>query len=103
MRFVLLVIAIIFVFGCQRDKNNEVGLSYNKTLLIPPSNDLPIPGSDIVITNSNTSSSPLVQSILEKTNANNVDKNIAKQVDDEYGVNTDENFFQWLFKGKSKR
>ena len=24
---------------------NEVGVGYNKTLIIPPSNDLPVPGS----------------------------------------------------------
>ncbi len=34
---------------------------------------------------------------------NIVDENIIDKIDDESGYKTDENFFQWLFKGKSKR
>ena len=42
--FILLTFLSLLV-GCQREKANEVGVGYNKSLIIPPTNDLPTPGS----------------------------------------------------------
>ncbi|GIR65293.1 MAG: hypothetical protein CM15mP70_04000 [Pelagibacteraceae bacterium] len=52
---------------------------------------------------SNQSSNPLVDSILTQTEADQANPSIIDQIDQESGYKTDENFFQWLFKGKSKR
>ena len=89
--------------GCQREKANEVGVGYNKSLIVPPTNDLPAPGSTQEVVGSNQSSNPLVDSILTQTKANQANSSIIDQIDEESGYKTDENFFQWLFKGKSKR
>ena len=99
----LLLTLISLLIGCQREKANEVGVGYNKILIIPPSNDLPTPGSNQVVIESNQSSNLLVDSILTQTEANQANASIIDQIDEESGYKTDENFFQWLFKGKSKR
>ena len=52
---------------------------------------------------SDQSSNHLVDSILTQTEANQANPSIIDQIDQESGYKTDENFFQWLFKGKSKR
>ena len=52
---------------------------------------------------SNQSSNPLVDSILTQTEADQANPSIIDQIDQDSGYKTDENFFQWLFKGKSKR
>ena len=91
------------LIGCQREKANEVGLGYNKSLIIPPTNDLPTPGSTQVAVESNQSSKSLVDSILTQTEADKANPSIIDRIDEESGYKTDENFFQWLFKGKSKR
>tara|TARA_Y100000996_G_C22551577_1_gene653855 strand:- start:1842 stop:2159 length:318 start_codon:yes stop_codon:yes gene_type:complete len=105
MKKLFLIIIILLSFGCQREKMNEVGVGYNKTLIIPPSDDLPKPGSsDEDNTESSLESGNLiVNSILEQTEANDIDESIIDKIDEESGYKTDENFFQWLFKGKSKR
>ena len=41
----LLLVLLNLLTGCQREKVNEVGVGYNKSLIIPPTNDLPTPGS----------------------------------------------------------
>jgi len=100
--FILLALLSLLI-SCQREKANEVGVGYNKSLIIPPTNDLPAPGSTQETTQSNQSSNPLVDSILTQTEANQANPSIIDQIDQESGYKTDENFFQWLIKGKSKR
>ena len=100
--FILLALLSLLI-SCQREKANEVGVGYNKSLIIPPTNDLPAPGSSQETTQSNQSSNPLVDSILTQTEANQANPSIIDQIDQESGYKTDENFFQWLIKGKSKR
>ena len=99
--FLLTLLSLLI--GCQREKANEVGVGYNKSLIVPPTNDLPAPGSSQEVVESNQSSNPLVKSILTQTEANQANPSIIDQIDEESGYKTDENFFQWLFKGKSKR
>ena len=99
----LLLIFLSILIGCQREKANEVGVGYNKLLIIPPTNDLPTPGSNQEVNEKNQSSNPLVDSILTQTEADQANPSIIDQIDQESGYKTDENFFQWLFKGKSKR
>ena len=91
------------LIGCQREKANEVGVGYNKSLIVPPTNDLPTPGSTQKVVESNKSPNPLVDSILTQTEADQANTSIIDQIDQDSGYKTDENFFQWLFKGKSKR
>ena len=100
--FILLTL-LSSLIGCQREKANEVGVGYNKSLIIPPTNDLPAPGSTQEVIQSNQSSNPLVDSILTQTEANQANPSIIDQIDQDSDYKTDENFFQWLFKGKSKR
>ena len=99
--FLLTLLSLLI--GCQREKANEVGVGYNKSLIVPPTNDLPVPGSTQEVVESNQSPNPLVDTILTQTNANQANPSIIDQIDEESGYKTDENFFQWLFKGKSKR
>ena len=41
MKKTLILLALLsLLIGCQREKANEVGVGYNKTLIIPPTNDL---------------------------------------------------------------
>ena len=104
MKKILLLLTLLsLLIGCQREKANEVGVGYNKTLIIPPTNDLPTPGSTQEAIESNQSSNPLVDTILTQTEADQANPSIIDQIDEESGYKTDENFFQWLFKGKSKR
>ena len=99
--FLLTLLSLLI--GCQREKANEVGVGYNKSLIVPPTNDLPVPGSTQEVVESNKSSNPLVDSILTQTEADQANPSIIDKIDEESGYKTDENFFQWLFKGKSKR
>ena len=46
MKNILIIFLTIFVLSCQREVKNELGLGYNKTLIIPPSNDLPTPNTE---------------------------------------------------------
>ena len=104
MKKILILLTLLsLLIGCQREKANEVGVGYNKTLIVPPTNDLPAPGSTQEVVESNQSSNPLVNSILTHTEADQANPSIIDQIDEESGYKTDENFFQWLFKGKSKR
>ena len=100
--FLMLTLLGILI-GCQREKANEVGVGYNKSLIIPPTNDLPTPGSNQEVVENKQNSNSLVESILTQTEANQSNPLIIEQIDEESGYKTDENFFQWLFKGKSKR
>ena len=104
MKKILFLLTLLsLLIGCQREKANEVGVGYNKSLIVPPTNDLPVPGSTQEVVESNQSSNPLVDTILTQTDANQANPSIIDQIDEEIGYKTDEKFFQWLFKGKSKR
>ena len=104
MKIIYIIILLIFTLSCQREDRNQLGVEYNKTLIIPPTNDLPTPSSikDNNLNNKNHNNN-VVNSILEQSNAEDIDPLITDKIDEESGYNSDENFFQWLFKGKSKR
>ena len=105
MNKLFLSILIILIIGCQREKMNEAGVDYNKSLIVPPNNELPEPGTKIQdsLEEESSNDNTLVNSILDQTEANQANTSIIQKIDDESGYKTDENFFQWLFKGKSKR
>ena len=99
--FLLMILSLLI--GCQREKANEVGVGYNKSLIVPPTNDLPAPGPTQEVVQSNQSLNLLVDSILSQIEADQTNPSIIDQIDQQSGYKTDENFFQWLFKGKNKR
>ena len=105
MKKLVLLILLVLTIGCQREKVNEVGVGYNKSLIVPTSNDLPKPGaqSHEVSTAKPKSNNPIVKSILDQSDSTQVNESIIEKIDNDSGYKTDENFFQWLFKGKSKR
>ena len=104
MKSIYIIFLIIFTLSCQREERNQLGVGYNKTLIIPPTNDLPTPTSmkedKSIIKNSNNN---VINSILDQSNMEEIDPLIIDKIDKESGYNSDENFFQWLFKGQSKR
>ena len=104
MKSIYIIFLIIFTLSCQREERNQLGVGYNKTLIIPPTNDLPTPTSikedKSSIKNSNNN---VINSILDQSNIEEIDPLIADKIDEESGYNSDENFLQWLFKGQSKR
>ena len=110
MKSIFLVLLVLLA-SCQRETRNEVGVGYNKELIIPPTNDLPQPKSaDEKIMSSETSSNPVIESIINQTQANEANPNIIDQIDNGNEIIIDEsdteeeegNFFQRLFKGKKK-
>tara|TARA_B100000123_G_C25488754_1_gene322543 strand:- start:111 stop:425 length:315 start_codon:yes stop_codon:yes gene_type:complete len=104
MKSIYIILLIIFTLSCQREERNQLGVGYNKTLIMPPTNDLPTPTSikedKSTIKNSNNN---VINSILDQSNMEEIDPLIIDKIDEESGYNSDENFFQWLFKGQSKR
>ncbi len=104
MKSIYIILLIIFTLSCQREERNQVGVGYNKTLIIPPTNDLPTPSS-IKDNKSNikNSNNNVINSILDQSNIEEIDPLIADKIDEQSGYNSDENFLQWLFKGQSKR
>ncbi len=36
MKNILIILLAIFIISCQREVKNELGLGYNKTLIVPP-------------------------------------------------------------------
>ena len=110
MKSIFLVL-LVFLISCQREIRNEVGVGYNKELIIPPTNDLPLPNStEDNISNSQISSNPVIDSILNETKANEANPNIIDEIDSGNELETDEsdiepkgNFFQRLFKGKKSK
>ena len=105
MKKLFLLILLVFTIGCQREKVNEVGVGYNKSLIAPISNDLPVPGTQTqeASTTKSKINNPVVKSILDQSDSMQVNESIIEKIDNESGYKTDENFFQWLFKGKSER
>ena len=102
MKKLFILILLMFTVGCQREKANEVGVGYNKSLIIPPSNDLPEPNSQTQgeETTNSLSDNSIVKSILDQTDATQVNESVIERIDNESGYKTDKNFFQWLFKDK---
>ncbi len=107
----IFLILIVLLVSCQRETKNELGLGYNKQLIIPPTNDLPLPNSaDENTTNSKISNNPVIESILNQTQASEANPNIIEQIDNGNEIIIEENdteeeegnFFQKLFKGKKK-
>ena len=111
MKTILIVLLAIFIISCQREVKNELGLGYNKILIIPPTNDLPLPNSTVDdISNSQISSNPVIDSILNETKANEANPNKINEIESGNELETDEseiepkgNFFQRLFKGKKSK
>tara|TARA_B100000282_G_C31460240_1_gene366518 strand:+ start:90 stop:404 length:315 start_codon:yes stop_codon:yes gene_type:complete len=104
MKSIYIIILLVFTLSCQREERNQLGVGYNKTLIIPPTNDLPTPTSINEDKSNNVSTdNNVINSIFEQANIENIDPLIADKIDEESGYNSDENFFQWLFKGQSKR
>ncbi len=109
MRSIFLVLLVLLI-SCQREIRNEVGVGYNKELIIPPTNDLPLPNTTgDNISNSQISNNPVIEKILNQTQANEANPNIIDEIDIGNELETDENdnepkgnFFQRLFKGKKK-
>ena len=103
MKILFLFLIISLTISCQRETKNELGVGYNKTLIIPPTNDLPVPNNstqtDLVLVESEN---PVINNILNKTDAINANPNIINQIDNESGYETDQTLFQRLFKGKNK-
>ena len=100
MKNILIIFLIIFFISFQREVKNELGLGYNKTLIIPPSNDLPTPNTEET-NNFNNNENAVINSILNQTQAIDVNPDIINKLDDESGYKTDETYFK-NFKGKSK-
>jgi len=103
MKNILIILLAIFIISCQREVKNELGLGYNKTLIVPPINDLPLPGATEKNNNLNNNDNAIINSILNQAQATDVDPEIINKIDGDSGYETDENLFQKLFKGKSKR
>ena len=102
MKSIFLVLLVLLV-SCQREIRNEVGVGYNKELIIPPTNDLPEPNSS-TDTHIDTldSDNLVIKNILIQTDAINVNKNIIDQIDNATGYETDQLLFDRLFKGKKE-
>ena len=98
----LIMLLALLAISCQREVKNELGLGYNKTLIVPPISDLPLPGSS-KNNNLKNNDNSIVNSILNQTQSKDVDSSIIDKIDGDSGYETDENLFQKLFKGKSKR
>ena len=102
MKNIILVLLIIFITSCQREVRNNLNVGYNKTLIIPPINDLPEPNSSVVVDKVFVDSdNPIIDSILSKTDALNANANIIDQIDNESGYETDQTLFDRLFKSKN--
>jgi len=116
MKNIILILTIsVLAIGCQRGKLNELSVDFNKSLIIPPTNDLPAPGSKTIReenkintlmvgdNNESISNDDLVSNILTKTNSDKVSNDIRDQIDYDTGYKSEEGFFSWLLKGKSER
>jgi len=97
--FFTIFLAIILI-GCQREKVSEIGVSHNKTLIIPPTDDLPVPKNSDSESEKSKNNNFLVGSILDKTEAYDVNSKIIDEIDEEKGYRTDKKFYDWLFKDK---
>ena len=103
MKNFLIILFVFTLISCQREVRNQLGVGYNQLLIIPPTNDLPLPGANEQDKKSNNNDNLIVNSIMNNTQANDVDSKIIDKINADSGYETDENLFQKLFKGKSKR
>ena len=104
MKSIFLILLLIVTMSCQREERNKLGVEYNKTLIIPPTNDLPKPKSAKENNlNNKITDNKVINSIFEQSNIDEASPSIIDEIDEESGYKSDENFLQWLFKGKSKR
>ena len=67
MKNILIILLAIFIISCQREVKNELGLGYNKTLIVPPISDLPLPGAKEKNNNLNNNDNAIINSILNQT------------------------------------
>ena len=81
MKNILIILLAIFIISCQREVKNELGLGYNKTLIVPPINDLPLPGAKEKNNNLNNNDNAIINSILNQTQATDVDPAIINKID----------------------
>ena len=103
MKSIFLVLLLFLIISCQREIRNDLGVGYNQTLIIPPTNELPEPNSSTDISIDSADSDNLViNSILIKTDAINANKNVIDKIDNERGYETDQTLFDRLFKGKKE-
>ena len=103
MKSVFFVLLIFLTISCQREIRNDLGVGYNQTLIIPPTNDLPKPNSSTdTYIDSVDSDNLVIKNILIQTDAINVNKNIIDQIDNATGYETDQLLFDRLFKGKKE-
>ena len=103
MKNILLVLVIFLLISCQRETRNELGAGYNKTLIIPPTNNLPVPNSSINKNiESQDSDNPVINSILSQTDAISASPNVIEEIDNESGYETDQLLFDRLFKGNKQ-
>ena len=83
MKSIYIILLIIFTLSCQREERNQLGVGYNKTLIMPPTNDLPTPTSikedKSTIKNSNNN---VINSILDQSNMEEIDLLIIDKIDD---------------------
>ncbi len=100
MKSIYLTLIILLTISCQRETRNDLGVGYNKSLIIPPTNDLPVPKTSIDTDLDTDSDNVIINSILNQTNAINANPNIIDQIDNESGYETDQLLFDRLFKGK---
>ena len=104
MKSIFLILLLIVTISCQREERNKLGVEYNKTLIIPPTNDLPKPKSTKENNlNNKITDNKVINSIFEQSNIDEASPSIIDEIDEESGYKSDENFLQWLFKGQSKR
>ena len=103
MKNIFLVLFIFITVCCQRETRNDLGVGYNKTLIIPPTYDLPAPNNSFEKDlESAGSSNPVINSILNQTDAINANPNIINKIDNESGYETDQTLFDRLFKDKKE-
>ena len=115
--YIIIIIALVVISGCQRSKLNELSVEYNESLIIPPKYDLPLPGKDLKSENKsvisginieketkiNNSENELINLIISKTNKNNIDATIREKIDYEIGYKNEKGFFDWLLMSKTER
>ena len=103
MKKITYIIFLLFLLiGCQREKVSEVGVSHNKTLIIPPTNELPVPTQKNLKNEKPKTNNLLVGTILDKTEAFDITENIIDEIDEKDGYKNDYKFYQWLLEDKLK-
>ena len=96
-----MILLIFFTISCQRETRNNLGVGYNKTLILPQQTIYHYLNST---NNSNINlvetDNPVIKGILNQTDSINTNSNVADKIDYGSGYDTDQTLFQRLFKGK---